>query len=124
MVDKKIPEDFKLTKRERHMFELEFLNSFSDYITNTQMNYYSKYDKESGEMIDTIDVINNSTKDINSFLQGNVIKYITRYGSKNGFNRKDLYKAMHYIMYSAFFLEDAEAEKKMYMLEENKDAFI
>jgi hypothetical protein len=30
------------------------------------------------------------------FCLGNAIKYIQRYGKKDGFNRKDLIKATHY----------------------------
>lgn len=32
------------------------------------------------------------------FCQANAIKYLARYGKKNGRNRKDLLKAMHYII--------------------------
>jgi hypothetical protein len=30
--------------------------------------------------------------------QGNVLKYAARYGHKDGYNRKDLMKAMHYLI--------------------------
>lgn len=33
------------------------------------------------------------------FSRGAVIKYVTRYGKKNGYNRKDLLKAAHYILF-------------------------
>ena len=32
------------------------------------------------------------------FCQANAIKYLCRYGKKNGHNRKDLLKAIHYIV--------------------------
>ena len=32
------------------------------------------------------------------FCQANAIKYLARYGKKNGRNRKDLLKAIHYIV--------------------------
>ena len=32
------------------------------------------------------------------FCQANAIKYLARYGKKNGKNRKDLLKAIHYIV--------------------------
>ena len=32
------------------------------------------------------------------FCQSNAIKYLCRYGKKNGKNKKDLYKAVHYIV--------------------------
>jgi len=37
--------------------------------------------------------------DINKdFCQANAIKYLCRYGKKNGYNRNDLLKAVHYII--------------------------
>ena len=32
------------------------------------------------------------------FCQANAIKYLARYGKKNGKNRKDLLKAVHYVI--------------------------
>ena len=32
------------------------------------------------------------------FCQANAIKYLCRYGKKDGYNRKDLLKAIHYIV--------------------------
>ena len=49
-------------------------------------NHYSKLDIQPVEYI---------TKNKLSYLQGNVIKYVTRYKDKNGL--QDLQKAKHYI---------------------------
>ena len=32
------------------------------------------------------------------FCQANAIKYLSRYGRKSGYNRKDLLKALHYVI--------------------------
>ena len=32
------------------------------------------------------------------FAEGNAIKYLIRYGKKEGYNKKDLMKAIHYII--------------------------
>lgn len=44
------------------------------------------------------------------FCQANAIKYLARYGKKSGKNRKDILKALHYIILLMFF-EDDDSEK-------------
>ena len=39
------------------------------------------------------------------FTLGNVIKYAQRYGKKDGYNRKDLLKVLHYTL-MALFIHD------------------
>ena len=41
-----------------------------------------------------------------SFCLGNVIKYAQRYGKKDGKNRKDLLKIMHYAIIALSVLDD------------------
>ena len=36
------------------------------------------------------------------------IKYLMRYGKKGGYNKKDLFKAIHYIVLLNYFTEDKE----------------
>lgn len=91
------------TKAERNMFELEFLSELNNYLTEMQMSYYSKKDN-AGNDYDALDIIDGVTN-VKSFLIGNVIKYISRYGKKKGNNREDLLKAIHYIIYLAFYVE-------------------
>jgi len=43
------------------------------------------------------------------FCIGNAIKYATRYGKKEGFNRKDILKALHYLI-MALYVHDDEKE--------------
>lgn len=47
--------------------------------------------------IQTIDVFE-SLGALNTTARDNAIKYLSRYGKKGGKNRKDLLKAIHYIM--------------------------
>lgn len=98
---------FKNTKSGRHIYELTFLSELSDYITNNQINHYSNMDENTGEISDTVDLISGIT-DVKPFLFSNVIKYISRYGMKNGKNKKDLFKAAHYIMMLAYYLDHPE----------------
>lgn len=44
------------------------------------------------------------------FCVGDALKYLSRYGRKDGHNRKDLLKALHYIVL-AMYLLDNEREK-------------
>ena len=44
------------------------------------------------------------------FCQANAIKYLCRYGKKDGKNRKDLLKAIHYVIL-LLSSEDADKEK-------------
>lgn len=37
------------------------------------------------------------------FLLGNIIKYVKRYGHKDGKNRKDLFKVLHYSLIMLYF---------------------
>ena len=52
--------------------------------------------------IQTIDVWD-SLGNIDSTLRDTAIKYLMRYGKKGGYNRKDLLKAVHYIVLLAHF---------------------
>ena len=45
------------------------------------------------------------------FCQANAIKYLCRYGKKDGKNRKDLLKAIHYVIL-LMSSEDKDAKKK------------
>lgn len=59
------------------------------YINNTYSGHYSKNQFQSTEFI--IDCGHGM-----GFAIGNVLKYAQRYGKKNGFNRADLMKILHY----------------------------
>jgi hypothetical protein len=40
------------------------------------------------------------------FCIGNAIKYACRYGKKEGYNRKDVMKALHYLMMALYVIDD------------------
>lgn len=40
------------------------------------------------------------------FCRGNAIKYLCRYGKKDGYNRSDLLKAFHYLVLLMYFTEN------------------
>ena len=73
--------------------EDEILNEIKEYIESTYDQHYST--TEDGFQV--MDMIKQLGIDKN-FCQANAIKYLCRYGKKNGHNRKDLLKAIHYVV--------------------------
>ena len=73
--------------------EDEILNEIKEYIGSTYDQHYST--TEDGFQV--MDMIKQLGID-KDFCQANAIKYLARYGKKNGKNRKDLLKAIHYVV--------------------------
>ena len=73
--------------------EDQILQEIGDYIQGTYNQHYSttKDGMQVQDMLRHLDI----DKD---FCQANAIKYLCRYGKKDGKNRKDLLKAIHYIV--------------------------
>ena len=73
-----------------HKFnEGEILKEIQRYIDGTYDQHYASGKIQSTEFI--IDAGHGL-----GFAVGNIIKYAQRYGKKNGFNRNDLMKVIHY----------------------------
>ena len=72
------------------------LKDIHEYVSGTYRSHYTG--KSSGSKdIQTIDLM--AAKGLASgFCQSNIIKYGTRYGDKDGQNKKDLLKVIHYAM--------------------------
>ena len=73
--------------------EEKILLEISQYIDGTYQQHYST-DEQGFQVQDMLRQLN-IDKD---FCQANAIKYLCRYGKKDGKNRKDLLKAIHYIV--------------------------
>ena len=71
--------------------EGELLQEFKDYIDATYGEHYSLNKYQATEFI--IDAGHGD-----GFCIGNVMKYAQRYGKKDGYNRKDLLKVLHYAL--------------------------
>lgn len=67
------------------------LKDISDYIQSTYNAHYTS--KESGTQV--MDLIQ-SIGDAEPFSRSNAIKYLSRFGRKNGKSKLDLLKAIHY----------------------------
>ena len=79
----------KTTKVEYKFNEGELCDELKAYIDGTYNAHYSKNKFQATEFI--IDGGHGE-----GFCLGNILKYAQRYGKKDGYNRKDLMKVLHY----------------------------
>ena len=76
--------------------EEQILKDVSEYVTSTYGSHYCGQNQEYKD-IQTIDLM--AAKDLaQDFCQANILKYGSRYGAKNGRNKSDLLKVIHYAM--------------------------
>ena len=71
--------------------EDETLKEIQDYLSGTYKSHYTS--KESKTQ--TLDLIE-SIGDAEPFCRSNAIKYLSRFGKKNGKSKQDILKAIHY----------------------------
>jgi len=71
--------------------EGKILREIEDYLSRTYKGHYVSDETR----IQTLDLIE-SIGDAEAFCRSNAIKYLTRFGKKDGKNRKDLLKVIHY----------------------------
>ena len=72
--------------------EQKNINELTNYVTGTYSKHYAS---ENG--IQSMDLISASGHGV-GFCLGNVLKYASRYGKKDGANRTDLMKIKHYTL--------------------------
>ena len=86
-------------KMSAHYFkyhEKEILKDIEEYVSGTYQGHYTGNSHEFRK-VQTIDLM--ASKDLAAaFCQANIIKYGSRYGNKDGKNKKDLMKVIHYAM--------------------------
>jgi hypothetical protein len=76
--------------------EDKILKDIEDYVTSTYKSHYCGRNEEY-KNIQTIDLL--ASKDLApGFCQANILKYGSRYGDKDGRNKRDLMKVIHYAM--------------------------
>ena len=76
--------------------EEEILKDIEEYVSSTYQGHYTGT-KHEFRKVQTIDLM--AARDIAAqFCQANILKYGSRYGSKNGRNKTDLMKVIHYAM--------------------------
>lgn len=69
--------------------EPKLLEELIGYLSSTYKGHY-------GGQVQPLELIDEDRDRGLGFATGNVIKYAARYGKKNGFNRDDLLKVVHY----------------------------
>ena len=81
--------------------EEEILKDIEEYVSGTYKGHYTGNSHEYRN-VQTLDLM--ASKDLaSSFCQANILKYGSRYGNKDGKNKKDLMKVIHYAMLLAHF---------------------
>jgi hypothetical protein len=76
--------------------EDKILKDIQDYVTSTYHGHYCG-DESGYDDIQTIDLMA-AKKLAAGFCQANILKYGSRYGDKDGRNKRDLLKVIHYAM--------------------------
>ena len=88
-----------MTESKNHLWkynEDKILKDVEDYVTSTYHGHYCG-DEEDYADIQTIDLMA-AKKLAAGFCQANILKYGSRYGDKDGRNKRDLMKVIHYAM--------------------------
>lgn len=76
-----------------------FLKDLEEYIKSTYDQHY--VGKDQLQVVDIWDDMGSAW----TTCRDTAMKYLKRYGRKNGFNQKDLLKAAHYIVLMSYFAE-------------------
>ena len=83
--------------------EKEILKDIEEYVSRTYQGHYTGKSHEYRN-VQTLDLM--AAKELASgFCQANILKYGSRYGNKDGKNKKDLMKVIHYAMLLLHFDE-------------------
>lgn len=88
-----------MSERKNHFWkynEDKILKEVEDYVTSTYHGHYCG-DSDGYADIQTIDLMA-AKKLAAGFCQANILKYGSRYGDKDGRNKRDLMKVIHYAM--------------------------
>jgi len=80
--------------------EPDTLALVADYISGTYKGHYTNPEDE--DDVQTLDLLR-SIGTVEHFCQSNIIKYAARFGKKNGSDRSDLLKVIHYAILLYYF---------------------
>lgn len=93
------PDKITMPENKNHFWkynEDKILKDVEDYVTSTYRSHYCGHNHDYKD-IQTIDLM--AAKDLApGFCQANILKYGSRYGDKDGRNKRDLLKVIHYAM--------------------------
>jgi hypothetical protein len=103
-----------MKKIEFEFDEERIIKEFYDYIVSTYSQHYAN-GKNGKQLLSEYDI---NDPDVIGFCKISARKYLKRLGSKEGFNRKDLLKAMHFCLLLLHFYPQKETQ----LTGENTDA--
>ena len=86
--------------------EDKILKELKEYIDSTYKQHYSKNKFQATEFI-------MDSEHGEGFCIGNIMKYAQRFGKKDGKNRKDLLKVMHYGIMALHNLDNGEVNNEI-----------
>jgi len=96
------PQEIMTDSRNKY-HEDQIIEDVKEYVSRTYNGHYTGT-KHEYRNVQTIDLM--ASRDLASdFCQANILKYGSRYGSKDGRNKKDLLKVIHYAMLLLHFDE-------------------
>jgi len=88
-----------MSENKNHLWKYDedkILKDIQDYVTGTYNSHYCGHNQAYKDT-QTIDLM--AAKDLAAhFCQANILKYGSRYGDKDGRNKRDLLKVIHYAM--------------------------
>ena len=91
-----VTEEKPMTAHYFKYHEEEILKDIQEYVSQTYQGHYTGKSHEYRN-VQTIDLM--ASKELAAaFCQANILKYGSRYGNKDGKNKKDLMKVIHYAM--------------------------
>lgn len=85
--------------------EDQYLKMIADYVDGTYGEHYVAKDIQVIDIWQSIGSLETTARDT-------AIKYLMRYGKKNGRNRKDLLKAIHYIILMMYSEDSTKGENE------------
>ena len=91
--------NLNMSETKNHLWkynEDKILKDIQEYVTSTYGSHYCGHNQEYRD-IQTIDLMA-AKKLATGFCQANILKYGSRYGDKDGRNKRDLMKVIHYAM--------------------------
>jgi len=93
------PDTIFMSENKNHLWKYDedkILKDIQDYVTSTYGSHYCGHNQVYKDT-QTIDLM--AAKDLAAhFCQANILKYGSRYGDKDGRNKRDLLKVIHYAM--------------------------
>ena len=91
--------------------EDSYVSDIKSYLDNTYGEHYVAKDIQVVDIWESLGSLESTARDT-------AIKYLCRYGKKDGKNKKDLLKAIHYIILMMYASEEEQKREKLSALQQ------